>query len=209
MTLPFDHTHDLDPGVEISRSKSEMALSQEWDGRLTWNEKDESHPFMTMILTSVSLVGWVDVPGSDWVTSDVGMPSTYLVLSNHHDSFKEWEHYSDVIISAIASKIDGGPIVCSTVCSAAVQRKHQSFASPAFMRGVPFDDVIMTRGFCLRISNRQLLYMVSTGVNVYQGRCADDDHMTACPIGQCWYSCSALRITYRKTVVTFKFYISQ
>ena len=29
MTLPFDHTHDLDPGVEISRTESEIALSQE------------------------------------------------------------------------------------------------------------------------------------------------------------------------------------
>ena len=49
VTLPFDHTHDLDPGVEISRSQSEIALSLEWDGRLTWNEKDVSYPFMTMI----------------------------------------------------------------------------------------------------------------------------------------------------------------
>ena len=66
MTLPFDHTHDLDPGVEISRSESEIALSQEWDGRLTWNEKDVSHPFMTTILTSLTMVGWADVPDSDW-----------------------------------------------------------------------------------------------------------------------------------------------
>ena len=64
MTLSFDHTHDLD--IEISRSESEIALSQEWDGRLTWNEKDVSHPFMTMILTCLTLVGWVDVPHSDW-----------------------------------------------------------------------------------------------------------------------------------------------
>ena len=35
-------------------------------GRLTWNEKDLSHPFMTMILTSVTMVGWADVPDSDW-----------------------------------------------------------------------------------------------------------------------------------------------
>ena len=56
MNLPFDHTHDLDPGVEISRSESEKALSQEWDGRLTWNEKDVGHPFMTIILTSVTIV---------------------------------------------------------------------------------------------------------------------------------------------------------
>ena len=66
MTLPFDHNHDLDLGVEISRSQSEIALSQEWDGRLTWNEKDVSHPFMTMILTNVTMVGWADVPDSDW-----------------------------------------------------------------------------------------------------------------------------------------------
>ena len=66
MTLPFDHPHDLDLAVEISRSESEIALSQEWDGWLTWNEKDVSHPFMTMILTSVTMVGWADVPDSDW-----------------------------------------------------------------------------------------------------------------------------------------------
>ena len=79
MILPFDHTHDLDLGVEISMSESEIAWSQEWDGRLTWNEKDVSHPFMTMILTNVTMVGWADVPNSDWVTSDVSVPSTYLV----------------------------------------------------------------------------------------------------------------------------------
>ena len=67
MTLPFNHTHDFDLGVEISRSESEIALSQEWDGRLTWNDKDVSHPFMTMILTSVTMVGWADVQDSDWV----------------------------------------------------------------------------------------------------------------------------------------------
>ena len=66
MTLPFDHTHDLDLGVEISRSESEIALSQDWDGRLTWNEKDVSHPFMTMILTSLTMVVWADVPDSEW-----------------------------------------------------------------------------------------------------------------------------------------------
>ena len=63
MTLPFDHTHDLDLGV--SRSESEIALSQEWGGRLTMNEKNVSHPFMTMILTCVTMVRWADVPDSD------------------------------------------------------------------------------------------------------------------------------------------------
>ena len=62
-TLSLDHTHDLDLGV--SRSESEIAISQEWGGLLTWNEKDVSHPFMTMILTGVTMVGWADVPDSE------------------------------------------------------------------------------------------------------------------------------------------------
>ena len=66
MTLPFDHTHNLDLGVEISRSESEIALSQDWDCWLTWNENDVSHPFMTMILTNLTMVGRADVPDSDW-----------------------------------------------------------------------------------------------------------------------------------------------
>ena len=70
-------------------------------------------------------------------------------------------HYNDVIMSAMASQITGVPIVCSTVCSVADQRKHHSSASLAFVRGIlrwpvnspykgpvtwrmlPFDDVIM------------------------------------------------------------------
>ena len=61
--LTFHHTHDLDLGV--SRSESEITLSQEWDGRLTWNKKDVCHAFMTMILTNVTMVGWADVPNCD------------------------------------------------------------------------------------------------------------------------------------------------
>ena len=64
MTLPCDHTHDLDLGV--SRSESEIALSQEWGGRWTMNELDANHPFMTMILTCVTMVEWVDVTDSEW-----------------------------------------------------------------------------------------------------------------------------------------------
>ena len=64
MTLPIDHTHDLDLGV--SRSESEIALSQEWDGWFTWNKKYVSHhSFISMILTSVTMAGWADVPYSD------------------------------------------------------------------------------------------------------------------------------------------------
>ena len=70
-------------------------------------------------------------------------------------------HYNDVIMNAMASKITSHTIVYSTVNSCADQRKHQSSASLAFVRGIhrgpvnsshkgpvtwkmlPFDDVIM------------------------------------------------------------------
>ena len=71
-------------------------------------------------------------------------------------------HYNDVTMSAMVSQIPGASIVYSTVCSGADQRKHQSSASLAFVRGIhrwpvnsshkgpvtrkmfPFDDVVMT-----------------------------------------------------------------
>ena len=70
-------------------------------------------------------------------------------------------HCGDVIISAMASQITSLTIVCSNVYSGADQRKHQSSASLAFVRGIhrwpvnsqrkgsvtrkmfPFDDVTM------------------------------------------------------------------
>ena len=46
-------------------------------------------------------------------------------------------HYSDVIMSAMASQITGVLIAYSTVCSGADQRKHQSAASLVCVRGIP------------------------------------------------------------------------
>ena len=48
---------------------------------------------------------------------------------------KPW-HYGDVITGAIASQITSLTIVCSTAYSGADQRKHQSAASLAFVRGI-------------------------------------------------------------------------
>ena len=47
-------------------------------------------------------------------------------------------HYCDVIMGANASQITSLTIVYSTVNSGADQRKHQSFASLAFVRGIPW-----------------------------------------------------------------------
>ena len=74
-------------------------------------------------------------------------------------------HNDDVIMGTIASQITSLAIVYSTVHSGADQRKHQSSASLAFVRGIhrrpvnsphkwpvtrkmfPFDDVIMEIGW--------------------------------------------------------------
>ena len=54
----------------------------------------------------------------------------------HHQVIQVYfKHYSDVIMSTIASQITGVSIVCSSVCSGVDQRKHQSSASLAFVRG--------------------------------------------------------------------------
>ena len=59
--------------------------SQEWDSQLTWNEKDVIHPFMTMSWYWLVWPWWGGrmyriVTG---VTSDVGVPSIYLVFYWH------------------------------------------------------------------------------------------------------------------------------
>ena len=79
-----------------------------------------------------------------------------------HDA-SSWNKYSDVIMSTMASHITGVSIVYSTVFLGADQRKHQSSASLAFVRGIrrgpvnsphigpvtrkmfPCDDVIMLK----------------------------------------------------------------
>ena len=52
-------------------------------------------------------------------------------------------HCSDVIMSAMVSQITGDSIVYSAFCLGAHQRKHQSSASLAFVRGNP----LVTGGF--------------------------------------------------------------
>ena len=79
-------------------------------------------------------------------------------------------HYSDVKTSVLVAQITGVSIVYSTVFAGADQRKHQSSASPAFVRGIhrwpvnsphkglvlremfPLDNVIMSQGFSVENS---------------------------------------------------------
>ena len=85
----------------------------------------------------------------------------YIFHKIHSKYIFSLSNYSDVIMSPTAFQITGIPIVCSTVYSGANQRRHQSSASLAFVRGIhwwpvdsppkgpviqkmfSFDDVIM------------------------------------------------------------------
>ena len=90
------------------------------------------------------------------VVISLSQPSRYLLSI----------YYCDVIMGTMASQITSLTIVYSTVHSGADQRKHQSSALLAFVRGIhrwpvnsphkwpvmrkmfPFDDVIMILPFC-------------------------------------------------------------
>ena len=69
----------------------------------------------------------------------------YIPMNMHFGGGCRWllyhrlwliHHYNDVIMGTTASQITSLTIVYSTVCSGADQRKHQSSASLAFVRGI-------------------------------------------------------------------------
>ena len=73
---------------------------------------------------------------------DLSLPFTNMILSEMTTQRSvlhptpNFKHHSDVIMSAMTSQITDVSIVCSSVCSGADQRRHQSSASLAFMRGI-------------------------------------------------------------------------
>ena len=93
------------------------------------------------------------------ISSDVWLVAT-------GSSWFSWKHYDDVIMTTIASQTTSITVVYSIFYSGVDQRKHQSSASLAFVRGIhrgpvnsphkrpvtrkmfPFDDVIMKRHNC-------------------------------------------------------------
>ena len=95
----------------------------------------------------------------------ISLSSEVAIHTVCHPSRNTRYHYCDVIMGAVASRITSLTILYSTVYSDADQRKHQSSASLAYVRGIhrgpvnsprkrpvtrkmfPFDDVIMSK-FC-------------------------------------------------------------
>ena len=98
-------------------------------------------------------------------------------------------HYNNVIIVAMASQITSLTIVYSAVYSGAYQRKHQSFASLAFVRGIhrwpvnsphkrpvtrkmfAFEKVIMIGVIVVLRNAIHLWFIVSYLIPVVTGQC--------------------------------------
>ena len=73
-----------------------------------------------------------------WWWTFVSVPSvTYITAVNSSPVLPlPTMHYSDVIMSMMASQITAVSMICLTVCWGASQRKHQSSTPLAFVRGI-------------------------------------------------------------------------
>ena len=77
--------------------------------------------------------------------SSITLETETLGFRNEHHSFNTTWHYGDVMMRVMASQITSLTIVYSTVYSCVDQRKHQSSASLAFVKGIRRWPVISQR----------------------------------------------------------------
>ena len=206
-------------------------------------------PFDDVIMEFLR-AGWYHGVGtlSVLITAPCGFPSKGTEIMRSFDIFfavimnsllwkqstSQWlhparhSHYNDVIMSTIASQITNLTIVYSTVYLATDQRKHQSSASLAFVRGIyrrpvnsphkwpvtrkmfPFDDVIMMWRHCIDIS-----IFSSPPVPVYQQWACEDSEVTlfcenpnqvrGCnPGGHYWDYCPGVLPLFQVTATHFE-----
>ena len=123
----------------------------------------------------------------DGVVLNQHITSNIVSISNITKIPQTSNHYSDVIMGGMASQITGVSSVWTNVCSGADQRKHQSSAPLAFVRGIhrwpvnsphkglvmrkmfPFDDVIMST--TILSHSRDPLYQHFSGIWPWISNC--------------------------------------
>ena len=113
--------------------------------------------------------------GSKWISISFEIILQIVIINTSSEIGLQWvpynsfDHYNDVIMSTMMSQITSLTIVYSTVYSGANQRKHQSSAPLAFVKGIhrrpvnsphkwpitrkvfPFDDVIMVKSKLVQV----------------------------------------------------------
>ena len=130
--------------------------------KVNWTNINIHPPDKTIIWTYKSICHWHPIKYVHGIFCEMLSGECVIVFHVIHlplDIFDD--HYNGVIISAMASQITGFSIAYSTVCPGTDERKHQSSASLAFVRGnhrwpldsphkapvtretFPFDDVII------------------------------------------------------------------
>ena len=113
------------------------------DSEIRWWDYKPIYIYMMMkqcaclINASLCIIGWIYALNASFCLIVVQIQWKVILLSSktlwrrRNNSLRI--HYSDVIMSVMASQITSASIVCSTVCSGADQRKHQSSASLVFV----------------------------------------------------------------------------
>ena len=111
-----------------------------WISRTNGQLRGKCFHLMTSSCATLLPVLWEDTCLSQYslhITED-GCFVTQCFLSSWDDVYiYHVAHYSNGIMDAMTSQITGLTIVYSTVYSGTDQRKHQSSASLAFVRGIP------------------------------------------------------------------------
>ena len=106
-------------------------------------------------------------------------------------------HYDDVIMGAMASQITGLAIVYSILYSGTDQRKHQSSASLAFVRGIHRDRWIPRTKGQLRA---KCFHLMTSSWTMHCGTCpAITEGTTGCQYNSLFHSNSVFRIRMVQT----------
>ena len=106
----------------------------------TWDPHGSCRPQIGPMLAPRIRLSWCLLLSCKWDWSKGHIRTPTAVPINVHTVWLWFVlfllHYNDVMMSAMASQITSLTIVYFTVYSGADQRKHQSSASLAFMRGI-------------------------------------------------------------------------
>ena len=94
--------------------------------------RNSHHALYQSRILSITNSQFVTVGSRSWMAQ---LP-TPCVLTKQSIFWRRNFHYNDVIMSTMASQITSVSIACSSVCSGADYRKHQSSALLAFVRGI-------------------------------------------------------------------------
>ena len=106
-------------------------LSKQW---WSWWFETPSRPLYDVTLASVD--ARQHAPSACWIFLSARRPPTLFCGLWYNNTYAATDHYSDVMLSAMTSQITGIWTVYSVVCPVAHQRKHQSSASLAIIRGI-------------------------------------------------------------------------